>query len=385
MPHTGMTVIPETVFDCSFLDGGVESNLGELPEQDGMAFQGMIARGAFDHPSDFVDRVPKSEQHLLFAYLNNRDVQQQPAPDARRVIVDVYDELVAAGLESAEPAQQEAWLKSKLPFLYEQLRRDVFSWRLELPDSQRNRKARTRPWLFEEVRPGLRRAWLGLTTVVGIGTVGKVLKPTLVPLLDRRSGLRVAPTNNLFLVPTESHAVLGLLNSLVFEAIARRFCGTLESRLSFSPMAVFPYFPFPWKGEPTGNEYVAPVLNPPSDVEQRLGPIANTLLKLREETMLSHGFCGPTALYNAFDDPGDKRPAIQALREAHMALETAVLAEYGWSDLAGPERWVFDRPWIDGTWRFVPNAETRREYLRRLERLNHEQAAQASISTPAVI
>lgn len=38
-------------------------------------------------------------------------------------------------------------------------------------------------------------------------------------------------------------------------------------------------------------------------------------------------FSGPTALYNAFDDPCDERPAIQALREAHMALEAAVLAE----------------------------------------------------------
>lgn len=368
--------------DCSFLDGGVETELHELSLQTTLAYQGMIARGAFDYPPEFVARVPKSERHLLFAYLNNRDVQQQPAPDARRVIVDVYDELVAAGLESAEPSHQEAWLESRIPFLYEHLRRDVFPCRLELPDSQRNKKARTRPWLFEEVRPGLRRAWLGLSTVVGIGTVGKVLKPTLVPLLDRRSGLRVAPTNNLFLVPTESHAVIGLLNSLVFEAIARRFCGTLESRLSFSPMAVFPYFPFPWKGQPTGNEYVAPVLNPPAAVEERLAPPANALLKLREELLTQptkHGlgaaeFRGPTALYNAFDNPDDQRPPIEALRAAHRTLEAAVLAEYGWSDLAGPERWTFDRPWIDGTWRYVPNLETRREYLRRLADLNHKQA-----------
>jgi len=81
---------------------------------------------------------------------------------------------------------------------------------------------------------------------------------------------------------------------------------------------------------------------------------------------------GPTALYNAFDNPEDKRPAIEALRESHRVLEAAVLAEYGWSDLDQP--WVFDRPWIDGTWRYVPNQEVRREYLRRIERLNHVQA-----------
>lgn len=374
MTKPKLEVVHETIFDCSFLDGGVETVLHELPEQDGIAFQGMISRGPFDRELDFVNRVPESERHALYAYLNNRDVQQQPAPDARRVIVDVYDELVAAALESADPSHQEAWLESRIPFLYEHLRRDVFPWRLELPDSQRNKKARTRPWLFEEVRPGLRRAWAGLSTVVGIGTVGKVLKPTLVPLLDRRSGLRIAPTNNLFLVPTESPAVIGLMNSLVFEAMVRRHCSTLGVGLNFSSTDVFPYFPFPWKGQPTDNKYVAPVLNPPADVEQRLAPIVNALLNLREEilTQPTTAFRGPTALYNAFDNPDDKRPEIQALREAHLALEAAVLAEYGWSDLA-EKPWVFDRPWIDGTWRFVPNAETRREYLRRLERLNHEQ------------
>jgi hypothetical protein len=107
---------------------------------------------------------------------------------------------------------------------------------------------------------------------------------------------------------------------------------------------------------------VSPVLNPPADVEKRLAPPANALLRLREELLTQptkHGlgtaeFRGPTALYNAFDNPEDKRPAIEALRAAHRTLEATVLAEYGWSDLAGPERWTFDRPWIDGTWRYVP-------------------------------
>jgi hypothetical protein len=154
----------------------------------------------------------------------------------------------------------------------------------------------------------------------------------------------------------------------------------LETRLNFSPTDVFPYFPFPWKGEPTGNEYVSPVINPPADVENRFAPPANALLRLREKLLTQptkHGlgtaeFRGPTALYNAFDNPEDKRPAIEALRESHRVLEAAVLAEYGWSDLDQP--WVFDRPWIDGTWRYVPSAEVRREYLRRIERLNHAQA-----------
>lgn len=375
MTKPKLEVVHETIFDCSFLDGGVETVLHELPEQHGIAFQGMMSRGPFDRELDFVNRVPESERHALFAYLNNRDVQQQPAPDARRVIVDVYDALLTAGLGAATPNAQEDWLKSNLPFLYKELQATVFQMREKLPDSNSNAPHKKRWWLFASVREGLRAACHGLDRVIVIGTVGKVLKPTLVPLLDRRSGLRIAPTHKLCLVPTESPAVIGLMNSLVFEAMVRRHCSTLGVGLNFSSTDVFPYFPFPWKGQPTDNKYVAPVLNPPADVEQRLAPIVNALLNLREEilTQPTTAFRGPTALYNAFDNPDDKRPEIQALREAHLALEAAVLAEYGWSDLVGPDRWKFDRPWIDGTWRFVPNAETRREYLRRLERLNHEQ------------
>ena len=379
MTNPKLEVVAETVFDCSFLDGGVESTLFELRGQRMLAFQGMIPRGPFDRDIEFLKRVPEVERHALYAYLNNRDVQQQRRPAAQRVIIDVYEALCRAGLAAADARAQESWLKSKLPFLYDSLRETTREFRSVLPSTADNRRLVDRWWLFEKPRECARSE---LPTVLVIGCVGKVLKPLFISLTDEGTGLRVAPTSGLFLVPTKSQALAGLLNSMFFETFVRRSCSSLNTTLRFTPSEVFPYFPFPWKGQPTGNDYISPVLNPPPDVEQRLGPPASVLLKLREEILtqpMKHGlgtaaFSGPTALYNAFDDPGDKRPAIQALREAHMALEAAVLAEYGWGDLA-ERSWIFDRPWIDGSWRFVPNAETRREYLRRLERLNHEQAA----------
>lgn len=384
----GLKVLPSGgVFDCSFLDGGVETTLLRLRDQDALAYNGMLPRGAFDRSLSFIREVPKQEHRSLFAYLNNRDIQQQRSPDAQRVIIDFYDALVSAGLAEAAPNQQASWLQraENFPSLFLELKRTVFAERFALPDSQRNKRARSKPWLFEDTRPGLRVAWSGLTSVIAIGAIGKSLKPVLTSVIDPNTGLRILPTHKLFIVPTESRAVLSVSNSVTFECSVRRHCSTLGVGLNFSPTDVLPYFPFPWKGEPTGNEYVAPVLNPPPDVEQRLAPPASALLKLREELLTQptkHGlgtaeFRGPTALYNAFDNPDDQRPAIEALRAAHRTLEAAVLAEYGWSDLAGPERWTFDRPWIDGTWRYVPDLATRREYLKRLEALNHEQAAAA--------
>jgi hypothetical protein len=378
-----LIVVPlEGAVDCSFLDGGVETELKELPGQKTLAYQGMIARGPFDRPVEFLHQVPAGERHAVYAYLNNRDVQQQPEPLAQRVIIDVYDALVQAGLDDAEPPAQEAWLRENLPFLFGELESTVIPERRNLPQSDRNKSARAYPWLFEECRPGLRSACFSYSTVIAIGAVSKVFKPVQLNVSDEGLHLQVRPTHNLFFVPSESVATFGLLSCTLIEILIRRLCATLETRLSFSPTTIFPYFPFPWTGQPTGNPAIAPILNPPAAVEARLAPAAQALLDLRRSLLTTpdqHGLArgelrGPTALYNAFDNPRDARPAIEALREAHRRLEAAVLAEYGWDDLADPNRWTFDRPWIDGTDRYVPNLATRREYLRRLAALNHTQA-----------
>ena len=303
MPPAGMTVVPETVFDCSFLDGGVESTLFELPNQGQIAYNGMVLRGPFDRDLSFLDRVPEAEKHAVYAYLNNQDVSQQPVPRARRVIIDVFDALHQAGLSDAEAHIQESWLKAHVPFLYAELYGTVRKIRAALPRSVSNIPHKERWWLFGSVRRGLRCAWTGLTAVVVIGMVGKVFRPGVVSIRDPQLNRAIRPTHRLSIVPTDSRAVVGLLNTVLFEVTPRRFCSSLGTGLNFSPTDVFPYFPFPWKGQPTSNEYVAPVLNPPPDVEQRLGPPISALLKLREG---AQDLGGPTALYNAFDDRSTK-------------------------------------------------------------------------------
>jgi len=381
-----LNVVPlNGLVDCSFLDGGVETTLLELGEQANLAYTGMFPRGPFDRDLDFIARVPKGERHAIYAYLNNRDVQQQPRPVAQRVIIDVFDALVNVGLESAAPQAQESWLKANMPFLHGELKKTVFPVRNALPRSKDNDEVISLWWRFQKPRQALRAAWAGFDALTVVGRTGKHQRPTILSRTCSSTGLRLCLTEKSYIIPSNSRAVLSVFSSIFLEVITRRLCSTLKSDMNFAPSDVLPYFPFPWKGQPTGNEYVAPVLNPPADVEARLGPFAEALLKLREELLTEptrHGldaneFRGPTALYNAFDNPEDKRGAIEKLREVHRRLEAAVLAEYGWSDLAGPERWTFERPWIDGTWRYVPDLDTRREYLRRLEKLNHQLAAAA--------
>jgi hypothetical protein len=341
--------------DCSFLDGGVETALNRINNQQ-IAYNGFLFRGEFDRPLSFLGLVPENERHAVHACLNNHDVQQQAYPSARRVVIDVFDALESAGLKDSPPAEQEGWLKVNLPFLYSELTRSVKEYRLSLPGYKNNIQHKSYWWLFGETRVGLRGATRDLDQIIAIGRVGKALKPCFIGKIDKGTGLIVAPSHSLYLIPTKSIACFTLLNSFLFEAFSRRLCSTLGLglALSFSPSDVFPFFPFAWD-----------ILNPPDSVERRLKPVGDNLIRVREEMMVD--FNGITSLYNAFDDPANTK--IEPLREAHRLLEEAVLAEYGWGDLVG---WGFDRPWVDGSLRYVPDGGVRQEYLRRLEQLNQK-------------
>lgn len=378
----GYNAIDNDGFISSYLDAGPETELTPLPLQDGpIAHIGVFPRGNFDRPLSFLDEIPRGERQVLFSYLNNRDVQQQPIPAANRVIIDVSSALEAAGLGGQSASKQEKWLKSQFGAVYKELADTVRSDRENLPPSKDNDEARTYWWLFARTRPELRAASQGTDSVIVIGRTGKHLKPSIVQRFDEQLGLFVCFTEKLCVLPTRSSAVFSIFSSFSMEVATRRLCSTLKSDMNFGPKDVLPYFPFPWiasNGDETS--IASPVLVPPDAVERRLTPPAQALLDLRQAILLNpdaHGLTraqvgGPTDLYNLFDDPKCETPAIQQLRQAHLDLELAVLREYGWQDLHGP--WTFDRPWLDGTWRFVPPAATRRAYLEHLATLNHERA-----------
>ncbi len=365
----------------SFLDGGVELALRRLPSgAEPLAFTGMFPRGPFDIAlgDPRLAAIATHERAALFAYLNNKDIQSQPRPRARRAIVDTYAALVAAGQHRAPADRQEAWLREHLPRTMALLE-PAIAGRRALPASARNTRARAYPWQFEEVRPGLRAAWSRLASVIAIGAVGKTIAPLRLPRRDPDTDLEVLPTHQLFIVPSESCSVHAVLSAAVFETFARRVCSTLEDRLRFVPSQVFPFFPLPWA--PTAAQRRLDPLAPPAAVEKALGPAVRSLLEHRQAVLdlpAKHGLgrvgdFGPTRLYNLFDDPSCALPAVQRLRERHVALTRAVLDAYGWTDLE--PTWEFGAPWVDGTTRFFPDARTRAELLARLQALNHERHA----------
>jgi hypothetical protein len=371
--------------DCSFLDNGVETEMAKLPNQSGgFALQGMIPRGDFSRPREFLQKVPAAERSSVFAYINNRGVQQSVRPIAPRLVIDVFDVINDAGLKHKTAGEQERWLLKNRPFLLAEMRRTVFPERQKLPESESNAIHREFWWRFHSPAEELREAVRSKSRVIVAGRTGKHMRPVRIETRDSE-GVQYCFNEKLYVFPTESLAVLGLLNSVVFEVVSRRLSSTLGVGGNFAPSTIFPYFPMPWAEGSNRSPGASPLLFPGQAIERRLGLAAQKLENLRRDILLfpqnfglhQEPFRGPTALYNAFDNQDDQRPAILELRAAHRALEAAVLHEYGWGDLAGEDRWAFERPWIDGSERYVPDLETRREYLARLAELNHKQAAAA--------
>ena len=369
----------------SFLDGGVELSLRVLPSgSNPLAFTGMFMRGPFDFDSNdpAIVALPSKEKRVLFAYLNNKDVQSQPRPYAKRVVIDVWDALVEQGLDST-PLKQEAWLIRNFPKAMSLLE-EVRLGRLALSTSRDNIEHINQWWLFGRPRKELRSAWRGLDFVVSIGAVGKTLAPLRLAKVDERSGMEIRPTHQLFIIPSDSMPVYGALTSAVFEGFTRRVCSTMEDRLRFAPSQIFSFFPFPWDPKLDKDKQRLDPLSPPKALESTLGKATQALLTHRQAVLdrpEKHGLgqvgkgdsFGPTKLYNFYDDPDCTVPAIQRLRDLHVALTRAVLDAYGWTDFQ--PTWEFGTPWIDGTTRYFPNAESRAEILARLQTLNHERHA----------
>lgn len=378
--HAGWRVLEIGAGISSYLDQYPDLELTDLPSMsEGLAFQGFILRGPFDRPLEFINDVPITERCALGAYLNAEDIQQQSKPLASRLVVDFSDVLATNGLLESSAVQQEAWLSQHFPYLWQSLD-DVREARSALSTDGDNKNAGALWWLFWRPRVDLRERWKTQSHVVVSGRHIKVWAPVRVPRWDSVLGLPLCPTDALNVIPIESLALLAVISSAPFEVHLRRACSTIKADLRVNPTQVFPPFPLPWPSTWSTTEGAPFPLPVPPTVENALGQPMQALLDWREALLTTpeaHGLTGaarpggPTDLYNLFDRPSEDRPAIEELRRRHRALLDAVLATYGWTDLAVD--WAFERPWIDGSIRYVPVLAARGAFLERLARLNGER------------
>ncbi len=231
-------------------------------------------------------------------------------------------------------ASKEAAQEYKAPFSYVETHIK--------PERSKNNIARLREqWWLHRIPGTELRATLARTK--RIVATPSVAKHRLFVWLDSKT----IPDHQLYVFARSDDYFFGALHAYPHECWSLRMGTSLEDRPRYTPTTTFETFPFPW---PPGSE-------PQADPKlQAIAEAAKTLNAEREAWLNPPGLSGAalkkrtlTNLYNALEsyrehqragkpwhvvesEPGTSFAA--RLAALHTALDNAVLAAYGWDDLA---------------------------------------------------
>jgi len=320
--------------------GQVEGNPMRLTENGGIAFQGCIVLGMGfvlepEEAHAWIASEPRNAE-VLFPYLNGEDLNSRPDTSGSRWVIDFND-------RSLELAQNYPTALARLDQRVRPERQrtklgGAYALRKPLPE---------RWWQYAEKRPAMRKALAELDEMLVIARLSKTVMP-----------LRVAtgcvPSDQLVVFADRSHDSQAVLSSNLHQIWAITYGSTLETRVRYTPSAVFDTFPRPT----------------PTD---QLADIGKALDSERREIMLRRQL-GLTKLYNLVNDPATADSAdrdVARLREIHVELDHAVMAAYGWDNVRLDPGFHTYRQMK--RWTVSPAARV--EILDRLLAENHRRAA----------
>ena len=324
--------VDEIYTDLTARRGGVGHDLTRarrLPANAGVAFMGDTKGGPFDVPGELARdwlRLPanpngRTNADVLKPWINGMDLTRRPAG---KWIVDF------------------GWTTSdREAALYEA----PFRWVQEYvhPMRQVNRREAYREywWRHVEPRQGMWRALDGLARYIATPCVAKHR------LFDWRD-VRICPDHKLIVVARDDDATFGILHSRFHEIWSLRLCSWhgKGNDPSYTPTTTFETFPFPPGLTPN---------IPASDYASDPRAVA-VALEARRLVELRDRWLNPLEWVDWVDEPVPgypKRPvprdedAAKALKkrtltnlyntrpqwlaDAHVALDAAVAAAYGWS------------------------------------------------------
>ena len=311
-----------------------------LRENARIAFMGNTKNGPFDISNALAQQLlrqnnssGRSNSEVIRKWCNGLDVTRRPRG------MWIIDFGTSMALEEARLYEA--------PFDYVE--------RVVLPQRQKVKtpKARRLWWLHEAPRPEMRQALIGLKRYIATPTVAKHRIFVWI-------GAEVLADHQLIVFAREDDYFFGVLHSYLHEVWSLRM-GTwrgLGSR--YTPTTTFETFPLPYTpgAEPVeAAEYraiaaAAAALHRARDAWLNPPELADAPKALSVRTL--------TNLYNAVKAYREGQSSVRLAKEAkeiapqiaelHDALDTAVLAAYGWSDLMGNLR----------------SAEAREEVLSRL-------------------
>ncbi|MGE3108394.1 MAG: restriction endonuclease [Phycisphaerales bacterium] len=357
--------------------GRVVGKPHRLKANEGKSFQGSIVLGMGfvmtpEEARGLIARDPRNAE-VLMPYLNGEDLNSRPDQSPSRWVINFRDwplkrEALTlpggakASWTLADEKQRKAWLRTGIvpqdhtgpvaadfpdclriveeKVKPERTRKDEngeFVQREPLP---------TKWWIYAEKRPAL----YGQVSEKGVAAV--------TARVSAHHFLAPAPTNIVYsdrlVVLVISEAIVGLLSSAIHDDWAHRPGSTThETRNTYFPEEAFETFPFP-----------AGLTD--------IGATTKELLAVRTAFHSSEEM-GLRELYNRVHDKGCTIASVKRVRDAHAALDRAVVAAYGWDDLIERLRHGF-YPTKQGE-RFTIHPDARAEILARLLALNHERHA----------
>jgi len=264
-----------------------------LPDNAGIAFQGPVKVGAFDVDSSTAQmllRTPnpdgRSNEEVVRPWFNGADITGR-----RRGmwIVDFGD------MSEGEAALYEA------PF--EHVRRHVLPSRL----LQRRAKRAKRWWQHGETAPGIHTAMLMLERYIATPITAKHRLFVWV-------GRFVVPSESIVAIARDDDYTFGVLHSRVHELWALATGTQLETRPRYTPTTTFETFPFPC---------------PTDEQREAIAAAAQRFGELRDGWLNPPGLDDQALAFRTLTNLYNERPAW--VEHAHVAIDAAVLAAYGWS------------------------------------------------------
>jgi hypothetical protein len=315
--------------------GAVQGQPYRLAANAGLAFQGTIVLGlgftmTEQDAQTLIARNPRNAE-VLFPYLNGNDLNSRPDCSASRWIINFFD-----WSEDRARTYSDCWTLVEEKVLPE---RRLLAGR----NPTANDRAR-HWWRYGRRADALYSAITGLDRVIAVTQLSKLLKPAYVKsrqVLDQK----------LVVFASESPALFALLSSEIHwhwavQHTATRGAGNAPN---YSPTDCFETFP------------LARDMEELSAAGEHLDHERGAVMRTRQ--------LGLTRVYNLLHDGLVVDNDICTLRDLHVAIDRAVCAAYGWTDIPLDHGYHATRHGI--RWTIGPAAQA--EILDRLLALNHER------------
>ncbi|MFC8310789.1 Eco57I restriction-modification methylase domain-containing protein [Streptomyces olivaceus] len=304
-----------------------------LAANEGQSFIGsyILGKGFILTPEearDLIDREPKNAE-VLFPYLNGEDLNQRPGAEASRWVINFHD---WPEMQAAEYTDVFAIVQQNVKPERQRTKPDgTYALRKPLPE---------RWWQYADKRPALVAAIADLERAVVLARVSS----TAVPM---RCSTHQVLSDALTVFATDSAAQLAILTSAAHYSWAIQRASSLKGDLRYTPSDVYETFPRPRE-------------------TQKLHSVGQ-LLEGAQSAVMDDQDIGLTALYKRVHDSSDVSPEVQQIREAHIAVDQAVMEAYGWTDIDLKHGF---QPTPQGD-RFTIATDVQVELLDRLLELNH--------------